>query len=46
MFWLLEPIWTSIIAPGTSSVPHFENMARPQDESFWASGIYVDLREY
>jgi N-acyl homoserine lactone hydrolase len=28
------------------SVPHFENMAVPDNESFWPSGIYVDLREY
>jgi len=28
------------------SVPHFENMAVPDGEPFWPSGIYVDLREY
>jgi glyoxylase-like metal-dependent hydrolase (beta-lactamase superfamily II) len=28
------------------SIPNFENMAMPDNESFWPSGAYIDLREY
>jgi len=28
------------------NIPHFENMAVPDNDPFWPSAIYVDLREY
>lgn len=28
------------------TIPTFENMEVPDDEPFWPSGLYVDLREY
>ena len=33
-----------IIAGDT--IPHFANMAVPDNEPFWPSGAYIDLREY